>query len=147
MLGIDAGRDARTERELRRTRKRERGGESDTQPLTLVKTLIIVVMRVRFMREYRRAILASDDELNVQTQRLAFGVRISLKRSALKRKPDRRERRCAFYIVYHSYCRIQLVRKRVHGLYGIDMAREQRDPETKSVIIIIIIILFLSSCT
>jgi len=30
------------------------------------------------MREYRRAILASDDELNVQTQRLAFGVRISI---------------------------------------------------------------------
>lgn len=37
------------------------------------------------MREYRRAILASDNELNVQTQRLAFGVRISINDPCLKK--------------------------------------------------------------
>lgn len=57
------------------------------------------------MREYRRAILTSDDELNVQTQQLAFGVQISLTIRVKKKTPDRR--RCAFYIVYHSYCRIR----------------------------------------
>lgn len=77
------------------------------------------------MREYRRAILASDDELNVQTQRLAFGVRISLKRSALKRKPDRREKETVRILHRLSFLLSNSVRKRVHGLYGIDMARKR----------------------
>lgn len=52
------------------------------------------------MREYRRAILASDDELNVQTQRLAFGVRISISDPSLKR--ERRINNSAhFTIIYH----------------------------------------------
>lgn len=52
------------------------------------------------MREYRRAILASDDELNVQTQRLAFGVQISISDPSLKRE-RRIDNGAHFIIVYH----------------------------------------------
>lgn len=72
------------------------------------------------MREYRRAILASDDELNVQTQRLAFGVRISISDPSLKRERriDTIVRILQSFIILLS----NSVRKHVHGLYGIDMA-------------------------
>lgn len=65
------------------------------------------------MREYRRAILASDDELNVQTQRLAFGVRISIGDPSLKRKRriDKTVRILQSFIILLS----NSVRKRVHG--------------------------------
>jgi len=52
------------------------------------------------MREYRRAILASDNELNVQIQRLAFGVRISINDPNLKRE-QRIGNGAHFIIVYH----------------------------------------------
>lgn len=74
------------------------------------------------MREYRRAILASDDELNVQTQRLAFGVQISISDPSLKRE-RRIDNGAHFTIVYHLTVEFG-AEKHVHDLYGIDMARE-----------------------
>lgn len=53
------------------------------------------------MREYRRAILASDDELNVQTQRIAFGVRILIGDPSLKRETTDRHNSAHFTIVYY----------------------------------------------
>jgi len=66
------------------------------------------------MREYRRAILASDDELNVQTQRLAFGVRILIGDPSLKR-----EQRIGTTVrILQSFIILMSNSVRKHGVHG-----------------------------
>jgi len=83
------------------------------------------------MREYRRAILASDDELNVQTQQLAFGVQISISDPNLKRE-RRIDNGAHFTIVYHLTVEFG-AETRTRSLWYRYGARVTRDPETKSV--------------
>lgn len=72
---------------------------------------MIAVMNENYARIQKRAILASDNELNLQIQRLAFGVSLSFKLLIRERRMNNNGAQFYNHLTVECRCR-----KHVHGV-------------------------------